>query len=27
VGTGLSTIALALLAYNMAGSEAGRVLG
>jgi MFS family permease len=27
VGTGLSTIALALLAYNMAGGEAGRVLG
>ena len=26
VGSGLSTIALALLAYNMAGGEAGRVL-
>ncbi len=27
IGTGLSTVALALLAYDLAGGQAGRVLG
>lgn len=27
VGTGLTTVALALLAYDLAGAEAGAVLG
>ncbi len=27
VGTGLSTVGLSLLAYNLAGDNAGRVLG